>query len=85
MATKKNPTNYDLAKKVDDGFKAVGIRLDTVENKVQTFHDFMIVQKDRDSRPTSGAGLNITPDIIKLLTLLALAIVALVGGNAIVQ
>jgi len=82
MAAKRQPSNNDLAKIVNEGFKAVNKRLDTVENKVETFHDFMIVQKDRDTR-TVSQGLNVSPDIIKLALLLAGIIAALVGANKI--
>lgn len=78
----KSPTNTDLARIVNEGFIAVGKRLDTVEDKVETFHDFMIVQKDRDGRSQSSA-LNVSPDIIKLALLLAGIIAALVGAKAI--
>lgn len=78
----KSPTNTDLAKIVNDGFKTMGKRLDTVENKVETFHDFMIVQKDRDGRSTTST-LSISPDIFKLVLLLAGIIAALVGAKAI--
>lgn len=81
MTAKKQPTNNDLAKIVNEGFKAVGKRLDTVESKVETFHDFMIVQKDRDTRVNPS--LNVSPDVLKLALLIAGIIAALVGANKI--
>lgn len=82
MTNKKNPNNHDLQATMIEGFKVVGDRLNTVEKKVETFHDFMIVQKDRDTR-TVSQGLNVSPDIIKLALLLAGIIAALVGANKI--
>lgn len=78
---KKNPTNTDLAKIVNDGFTAVNKRIDKVEGKVEQFHDFMIIQKDRDTRNPSS--FSISPDIFKLLLLLAGIIAALVGAKAV--
>lgn len=89
MAAKRQPTNHDLAKIVNDGFIAVGKRIDNSDTKIEklgdevsTLNTFMAVQKDRDSRP-SGSGVNISPDIIKIILLLGGIISALVGASKI--
>jgi len=46
----RNPTNTDLANKLD----ALTLKVEKVEDKMQVFHDFMIVQKAIGSRKANG-------------------------------
>lgn len=48
----KRVTNTDLANKIDD----VNARVEKVETKMQEFHDYMIVQKDRDNPLRTSKG-----------------------------
>ena len=56
MTAKRSPTNSDLAQKIDDVSENLGKRLEKVEAKVATFHDFMIVQQDRQSNVRNASG-----------------------------
>lgn len=55
-----------------------------VNEQLQPFHDYLVgeaaIEKNKSEK---GAAINISPDIIKLLTLLAGIIMALLGAKAI--
>lgn len=46
----KEPTNHELAEKID----RVATSVKKLENKMASFHDFMIVQQDREVRKPNG-------------------------------
>lgn len=63
-------------------------RLDAMQPQVQEMHDYIIEQRGYErgaSKSEKGAALNINPEIIKLLILLAGIIAALVGAERIVK
>lgn len=93
MATKHNieTLTKDLHK-LDTNFKSfkkdVKGRLDAMQPQVQEMHEYIIEQRGYErgaSRAEKGAALNINPEIIKLLILLAGIIAALVGAERIVK
>lgn len=69
----KRITNTDLARKVDEGFAQSNKRIDKVEDKMQTFHDFMIVQKDRQMSRKSNGALDWQGIIKQALTVMVIA------------
>ena len=81
----RGPTNLQLEQTLKAGFKDVGKRLDNVESKVQVFHDYMISEQaiKEASKEARGAAININPDIMKLLILMATIIAAVVGAQKI--
>lgn len=73
---KRNPSNTDLVRIVDEGFSRVDKRLDGMEEKMQTFHDFMIVEQAlKKSVRTRGGKLDWSKVVERFLTFL----IALIG------
>lgn len=65
----KRITNTDLADKID----AVSSRVEKVEDKMQVFHDFMIIQKDRQMSRKSNGALDWQGIIKQALTVMVIA------------
>lgn len=66
--------------------REVSKRFDSMEPQIQEMHDFVVDQKGFErgqSRADKGAALSISPDIIKLIFLMATIIAALVGAKAV--
>jgi ribosomal protein S15P/S13E len=62
----------------------VNKRFDSMQPQIQEMHDFVVDQKGFErgqSRLDKGAALSISPDIMKLIFLLATIIAALVGAS----
>lgn len=75
MAT-RGPTNKQLEQTLKDGFEGVGKRLDKVEGKVQTFHDYMVGQK---AVAASNPSVNVTSELLNIMKWLILIVGGLVG------
>lgn len=73
---KRNPSNTDLVRIVDEGFSRVDKRLDGMEEKMQTFRDFMIVEQAlKKGVRTRGGKLDWSKVVERFLTFL----IALIG------
>ena len=77
----KTPTNTDLKKLIDDGFKAANGRFNKLEDRMQTFHDYMtgeVAVKNSQSSSSSGT---IPKELIDIVKWLVLIIGTLVGAK----
>jgi hypothetical protein len=66
--TKRYPTNTDLANKLDD----MVLRMDKMEEKMEIFNEFRIIQEDRQSAIRQGGKIDWNKFLERALVILTI-------------
>ena len=83
-----NPTNAQLAKKIDGIEKAMVSGFKELHERIDPLHDYVTGQKKLEEYISSnkqGSGAVVSKDILQIIAYLALAVVLALGGRNLIS